>query len=215
MPPLSSLAFEKERQQSIAEAALLLGDEVNRTSTSGWSMSATSTGEQLLPQGQQVHFGIVIPNLNQGMFLEDAILSVIDQDWPNVTCVIMDGDSSDSSIDIIRRYEDRVHNTRIGPDAGQTHAIANGFHQMPEATHLMWLNSDDRLLPGALSTFASVIQKNPRHALYIGGGWQIISNNQRKLIRETPSNGQTFGSGPIIIFYNRQRSSKDKPMRVS
>ena len=145
-------------------------------------MSATSTGEQLLPHGPHIRFGIVIPNLNQGAFLQDAIESVLEQDWPEVSCVVMDGGSADDSAAIIQRYEGQIHNAHIGPDAGQTHAIARGFHQLPEATHLMWLNSDDRLLPGALSTFAQIIQKNPRHGLYIGGGWQIFSENQRKLI---------------------------------
>ena len=94
----------------------------------------------------------------------------------------MDGGSTDNSIEVIREYEEQAKNVRIGPDGGQTHAIAAGFHQIPEATHLLWLNSDDRLLPGALSTLARMIKREPRHALYIGAGWQISGDGRRRLV---------------------------------
>ena len=160
----------------------ILGDEARKKSQEKWSVSATHTGEHLLPDPGNIHFGIVIPNLNQGSFLEEALKSVIEQDWPHRSLVIMDGGSTDNSIEVIREYEEQAKNVRIGPDGGQTHAIAAGFHQIPEATHLLWLNSDDRLLPGALSTFARMIKREPRHALYIGAGWQISGDGRRRLV---------------------------------
>jgi len=102
---------------------------------------------------------IVTPSYNQGQFLEKTILSVLSQQYPNLEYFIMDGGSSDNSVEIIKRYADKLAYWQSKPDCGQADAIAQGF-AMSTGDVLGWLNSDDLLLPGALlvagKTFSNV-----------------------------------------------------------
>jgi len=97
---------------------------------------------------------IVTPSYNQGQYLEQTILSIINQQYPNLEYLVMDGGSTDNSIEIIKRYADRLAYWQSKPDGGQASAIAKGF-EMASGTILGWLNSDDLLLPDCLSTVAN------------------------------------------------------------
>lgn len=96
---------------------------------------------------------IVTASLNQGRYIEQTILSVLNQGYPNVEHIIMDGGSSDETQDILARYRTRLAQVTSERDRGQSHAINKG---MARATGdvLTWLNSDDMLAPGALASVA-------------------------------------------------------------
>lgn len=96
---------------------------------------------------------IVTPSFNQDRYLETTIRSVLNQDYPNLEYIVMDGGSIDDSVSIIRRYEGRLAYWQSLPDGGQADAISKGF-ELATGDILGWLNSDDILLPGCLATVA-------------------------------------------------------------
>lgn len=99
------------------------------------------------------HICIVMPSFNQAAYLEEAITSVLSQDYPHKQLIVMDGGSKDGSVDILKKYADRLHYWQSQPDRGQSHALNQGFAHA-EGDLLTWVNSDDILLPGALSAVA-------------------------------------------------------------
>jgi glycosyltransferase involved in cell wall biosynthesis len=96
---------------------------------------------------------IVTPSFNQGQYLEETIRSVLDQGYPNLEYMVIDGGSADNSVEIIRKYEGHLAYWVSEKDRGQTHAINKG---MARATGdiLAYINSDDYYLPGALERVA-------------------------------------------------------------
>ena len=98
---------------------------------------------------------IVTPSFNQGRFLEETIRSVLLQGYPSLEYIVMDGGSTDDSVDIIRKYEPWLMFWASGPDQGQSDAINKGFER---ATGAIWgyINSDDLYEPDALRTAAEI-----------------------------------------------------------
>jgi glycosyltransferase involved in cell wall biosynthesis len=103
---------------------------------------------------------IITPSLNQGKFLEETINSVISQNYPNLDYIIVDGGSSDNSIQIIKKYEKYLSYWISEKDNGQGHAINKGIGKS-SGEILSWLNSDDILAPNALFKVSEIFIQNP------------------------------------------------------
>jgi glycosyltransferase involved in cell wall biosynthesis len=101
------------------------------------------------PGGDWPRVTLVTPSYNQAAFLEDAILSVLRQDYPNLEYMVFDGGSNDGSPEIIRRLADRLACWESEPDRGQSHAINKGWERAT-GRYVWWLNGDDMLAPGSL-----------------------------------------------------------------
>lgn len=117
---------------------------------------------------------VVTPSYNQGDFLEATILSVLGQDYPNLEYLVLDGGSTDASVNILKNYSDRIHFWSSEKDDGQSDAITSGLKRS-SGDILCWVNSDDILCPGTLSAVADALPLDTP-AWLIGHSRQINSS---------------------------------------
>lgn len=121
---------------------------------------------------------IVTPSYNQGRFLERTIQSVLSQNYINIEYILIDGGSTDGSVDIIKKYSQSLAYWQSGPDQGQTDAIIKGM-SMATGDILGYLNSDDVLLPGALEAMGETLDSDQEQWAI---GWsRIIDDNDNEL----------------------------------
>jgi len=134
---------------------------------------------------------IITPSYNQGDYIEQTILSVINQDYPNIEYIIMDGGSIDNSIDIIKKYDSKICFWESKKDNGQTHAINKGFN-IAQGEYIGWLNSDDWIEPDLISQVSKCFIENKKVGT-VYGHLNIIDNNDRIIeIRSNPLNSNYY-----------------------
>jgi glycosyltransferase involved in cell wall biosynthesis len=108
---------------------------------------------------------IVTPSFNQASYLEETIKSVLGQTYPHIEYIIMDGGSTDGSVDIIKKYEDKLGYWESVKDKGQTDAINKGFNRA-KGDILAWLNSDDTYAsPHTVADAVNYLVAHPETAL--------------------------------------------------
>ena len=112
---------------------------------------------------------VVTPSYNMARFLEETIQSVLGQDYPHLEYLVMDGGSTDGTLDLLRKYEGRLH-YESKPDRGQADAINKGFERS-RGSVFAFLCADDTYLPGAVGTAVRQLLANPGHAGIYGEGY--------------------------------------------
>ena len=135
----------------------------------GWPWNEESRQLQsTMPDGRPwPRVSIVTPSYNQGQFIEETIRSVLLQGYPDLEYIIIDGGSGDGTVDIIRKYEDKLAYWFTGPDKGQAHAINKGFKRATGEI-FGWINSDDYYYPGVFPVIARAFVEHPEIALIHG-----------------------------------------------
>jgi glycosyltransferase involved in cell wall biosynthesis len=103
---------------------------------------------------------VITPSLNQAQYLERAVRSVLDQGYPSLEYIVVDGGSNDGSVDVLRRYDDRIAYWVSEPDSGQANAINKGLERATGDV-VAYINSDDYYLAGAFATVMRVFAQAP------------------------------------------------------
>jgi len=148
---------------------------------------------------------IVMPSYNQCGYLNEAIDSIFQQEYPNLELIVMDGGSTDRSVDIIKNYQKRITYWQSEVDGGQADAINKGWEKATGEI-VTWLNSDDLLEPNALHSVAREFMKNNKVSLVVGScrsidvaGKQIGIKNVIGWNKNTLLFGQSFGQPATFI----------------
>jgi len=121
-----------------------------------------------MPNKKDPKISVVTPSFNQGKYIEQTILSVLGQGYGNLEYIVMDGGSTDGTVDIIRKYSSRITYWESKPDKGQSDAIRRGFSRAT-GDILAYINSDDVYFPRAFEAIAGLYRERPSAAIYSGG----------------------------------------------
>jgi glycosyl transferase family 2 len=155
-----------------------------------------------------IRISIVMPSYNQATFIERAILSVLNQDYPNLQFVVMDGGSTDGTVEVLRKYERRL-TWRSEPDHGQSHAL-NKAICLADGELIGWLNSDDVYFPGALRKVDQAARRHPG-AVLLSGLSAIVDESD--CILQVPRIGRPslhnllhagFGMASQAVFWRKE-----------
>jgi len=142
---------------------------------------------------------VVTPSYNQVEFLEFMIKSVLDQCYPNLEYIIIDGGSTDGSVDLIKKYEDYLAYWVSEPDKGQVDAINKGL-RIASGEWVAWQNSDDIYYPGSFASFARACSQNHDVDVIIGDMDIIDEHGQilRDLRYVTPTYNSLRSEGMVL-----------------
>jgi len=151
---------------------------------------------------------IVTPTKNQGEFIEETIRSILLQNYPNLEYIIIDGGSTDNTLQIIKKYEGWISHWVSEEDGGQTHAINKGF-KLASGEIINWINSDDLLAPNGLFNVIERFEKNPDVHFVHGQNLTLDLEGKPQLFEPPNLNNlalEYLGSFPYVqpaCFYKR------------
>ncbi|MCG9881498.1 MAG: glycosyltransferase [Bacteroidia bacterium] len=159
---------------------------------------------------------IITPSYNQGVWLEETILSVLNQTYPNIEYIIIDGGSSDNSKEIIEKYSDKLAYWQCKKDGGQANALNIGY-QKAKGDIIAYLNADDLLDPKAVETIIHAYEVNQEFSIYYGKCKTIDSdgnlieegNGTQVYFSELASHGMLPYMYQPACFFNRAYLNRD------
>lgn len=131
---------------------------------------------------------VIVPSFNQGPFVKQALESITQQRYPNLQLIVMDGGSTDGSVDAIKSFEEHIDYWQSVPDRGQSSAINEGVGRAA-GDLVCWLNSDDLFVDNALWIVGKVASVHPNFGVYIGNGFRLDEKSQTR----TPFTSRSLG----------------------
>ncbi len=166
--------------------------------------------------------GIVTPSFNQGEFIEQTIRSVLLQGYPKLEYYIVDGGSTDQSVEVIRKYEPWISGWVSESDRGQSHAINKGFARC-SADVVNWINSDDILMSGALQRVGRGYAEDPETDIVLGRcRYEYLFDPESSHLDQPAPTHQRIELLPTInpvtqpsCFYRRGLLKRDPPIDES
>lgn len=183
-----------------------------------WTEALIPSMEEAASEWAPLRISIVIPSFNQGRYIEEAIRSVLLQGYPNLELTIMDGGSTDQSVEIIQKYETWLTGWISESDGGQSDAINKGFDRSTgEIIH--WLCSDDLLMPGALWNVADAFAKKPECDVVVGHCLCTYEDTPEKnaVLRSSVESIQAmpylFGVWQPSSFFRKAAVKREKVLR--
>lgn len=123
-----------------------------------------------------IKISIITPSYNQGQFIEETILSVLNQTYTNIEYILVDGGSTDNTMDIVNKYRNRIDIIISEKDNGQTDAINKGF-RLATGILVGWLNSDDILYPDCVEKIVRLYNDAKNGAIYYHSFNDMIDEN--------------------------------------
>lgn len=120
---------------------------------------------------------VITPSFNQAAFLERTLVSVLDQNYPNLEYIVIDGGSTDGSIEILKKYEHKLAYWVSEKDRGQSHALNKGFERATGEI-IGWLNSDDLYCRGSLQHVGEWFLAHPQDEAHYGGLYLVDENDR-------------------------------------
>lgn len=122
-----------------------------------------------------MRISVVVPSFNQARFLSATLSSIVNNGYPDTELIVLDGGSTDDSVDVIRAFAGHITFWTSQPDGGQSCAIRDGFERATGEV-IGWLNSDDVLSPGALERVATAARQHSPHRIFVGG-YEVIDED--------------------------------------
>ena len=182
---------------------MTLSSSLPLTNKIGWPWSSENSVDAhvSLVDREYPKITVLTPNYNYGHYLEETIRSVLLQGYPNLEYIIIDGESTDNSIEVIKKYEPWLTYWVSEPDRGQTHAINKGLEKATGEI-FNWINSDDVLMPGALFAIAQGMQDSDA---FVG-----VVNNFDESGREVKVFPQNITSKGLLTRFNTTEQPQDR-----
>lgn len=162
-------------------SSFFVKDEFSSSSFLNWPWKDGVKPEVYDREFEWPKISIVTPSFNQGQFIEATIRSILLQNYPNLEYIIIDGGSSDETIEVIKKYNEKITFWVSEPDKGQTDAINKGFKKAT-GDIVNWVNSDDQLVKGALYEVGLNWLTN-KFDILIGADRILYQNSEKKITK--------------------------------
>lgn len=148
---------------------------------------------------EKLKISIVTPSYNQGQFIEETIQSILNQEYENLEYFIIDGGSTDNTVEIIKKYENKLTYWISEKDNGQTHAINKGFERAT-GDIIAWLNSDDVYCEGAFDAVSDFFENHPE-SQWLAGNLLYMNEKGHAYIRKYPNSSKWLEKNAMLSVY--------------